>query len=129
MATAKNPWNPFNYHPSQLAKSFLAFVAPALVSIGAALQDGTRGGSSITTAEWVEAFIAAVVTSVGVFSVSNEPRSAPPEGGYADLLLIAGVVLVVVGLLGLFGVLGLGLALSVVFVVVGLLLVVFGRSA
>ena len=126
----KSSWNPLAYKPGEVFKAIIAFLAPALVSLGAAVLEDSAGGTTITQAEWLQALIAAVVTSAGVFSASNKSENPPPnpEGGYGGILAILGVVLIVVGILGLFHVLGLSLAVSVVLVVVGLVLLVLGRS-
>lgn len=52
-------------------KAILAFVAPGAVVIGSAVLDSSAGGSSITTAEWVTAAVACVVTSTSVGVKSN----------------------------------------------------------
>lgn len=125
-----NSWNPLAYKPGEVLKAVVGFLAPALVFLGTAVLESSDGGTSITGSEWLQALIAAVVTSAGVFSASNKSENPPPnpEGGYAGILAILGVVLIVVGVLGLFHVLGISLAVSIVLVVIGLLLVVLGRS-
>lgn len=55
------------------AKAVIGFIAPGAVLIGAAVTDASAGGTSITTAEWVTAAVACVVTSAGVYGVRNKP--------------------------------------------------------
>lgn len=132
---SKSEWNPLNYSPSELLKSVAGFFAPGLVSLGSAITADSDGGSKITTTEWLTALIAAVVTSTAVFAAKNKKVDPPPnpDNGYVGIGLVftvVGVVLILLGLLGLFHVLGLSLALSVTFAVVGVvLLVVGGRTA
>ena len=58
------------------AKAIVGFVAPGLVTLGAALTDASDGGKSITQTEWLVALIACVATSAGVYAVKNkEPQS------------------------------------------------------
>jgi hypothetical protein len=52
-------------------KAVVAFVAPGAVVIGSAVADASTGGAKITTAEWVTALVACVVTSAGVAAVAN----------------------------------------------------------
>lgn len=60
-------------------KAVVGFLAPAIVVLGSAVLDTSDGGSQITTAEWVTAAVAAVTTSVGVYTVRNRPK--PPANG------------------------------------------------
>ena len=55
------------------AKAVVAFIAPGAVLIGAAVTEGSPGGSAITGAEWVTAAVACVVTAAGVYGVPNRP--------------------------------------------------------
>jgi hypothetical protein len=55
-------------------KAIVGSVAPGAVLITAAVQDSSPGGSAITTAEWVTALVACVVTAGGVAAVKNQPR-------------------------------------------------------
>jgi hypothetical protein len=84
-------------------KALLGFIAPGAVLIGSAVTDGSQGGSSITTSEWVTAIVACVVTSAAVgFGPSNKPAGAHRgEGGAVDvgLGLLVGVFIGVVLLL------------------------------
>lgn len=58
------------------AKSIIAFVAPAATALIAATQDGSPGGSAITSTEWLVAGLTAVVTSATVWAVPNKDRTA-----------------------------------------------------
>jgi multisubunit Na+/H+ antiporter MnhB subunit len=92
-------------------KAVLAFIAPGAVTIGSAVTEASDGGTRITTAEWVAAAVACIVTSAAVYAVPNrDPRALhqdesvqPPEYGHVDLatVLLVGIlvilVLVVVG--------------------------------
>ena len=49
----------------------VALVAPGAVLIGSAVQDGSAGGAAITSAEWVQAIVACIVTAAGVYAVPN----------------------------------------------------------
>jgi hypothetical protein len=61
----------------QYWKAVVAFVVPGAVLIGSAVTAGSDGGSHITTAEWVTAIIACIVTSGGVAAVANKPFHEP----------------------------------------------------
>jgi hypothetical protein len=52
-------------------KAFVGFVAPGAVVLGSAVTDGSQHGSAITTAEWVTAVVACVVTSAAVYTAPN----------------------------------------------------------
>lgn len=54
-------------------KAVVGFVAPGAVIIGSAVTETSDGGSRITTAEWVTALVACVITSAGVAAVANKP--------------------------------------------------------
>ena len=56
-------------------KAVVAFVAPGAVVIGASVTDASQSGSSITTAEWVTAGVAMVVTAATVYRVPNKPAA------------------------------------------------------
>jgi hypothetical protein len=60
---------------SQYWKAVVGFIVPGATMIGVAVQDSSVGGSSITTAEWVTAIVACVVTSGGVAAVKNQPKA------------------------------------------------------
>lgn len=55
-------------------KALVGFAVPAAVIITSAVQSGSDGGSSITTAEWVTAICAAVITAGGVAVTGNRPK-------------------------------------------------------
>lgn len=61
----------------QYWKAVVGFVAPAATVIVIAVTAGSDGGSSITTAEWITAAAAAIITSAGVGLKGNAPK--PPE--------------------------------------------------
>lgn len=61
-------------------KALVAFVAPGAVAIGTAVTEGSQGGSSITSAEWISALVACVVTSAAVYGTPNRD----PEGDHQD---------------------------------------------
>lgn len=54
-------------------KSIVGFIAPGAVLIGAAVTEASQGGERITSAEWITALVACIVTAAGVFSVPNRP--------------------------------------------------------
>ena len=54
-------------------KAVFGFVAPGVALLGAAVTEQSPGGSSITTAEWVTAVIACVVTASAVWAA---PKNA-----------------------------------------------------
>lgn len=66
--TALGPLAPY-------AKAIVGFLAPGAVLIGAAVQDGSAGGAAITSAEWVQAIVACVVTAAGVYAIPNTKTS------------------------------------------------------
>jgi hypothetical protein len=55
-------------------KAVVGFVAPAAVTIGAAVTSSSDGGTRITQTEWITALVACVVTSAGVYGVPNKDR-------------------------------------------------------
>lgn len=57
-------------------KAVVGFVAPGVVTLGAAVTEASDGGSHITTAEWVTALVACVVTSTAVWGVPNRDPEA-----------------------------------------------------
>ena len=67
----------------QARKAVAAFVVPALVVIIAALTDGSDGGNSITTGEWLTAAVAALTASGSVYAirngVSSDPSTSTPD--------------------------------------------------
>ena len=54
-------------------KAVVGFVAPAAVVLTSSVTDASAGGSSITTAEWITAACACVITSAAVAGVPNKP--------------------------------------------------------
>lgn len=77
------------------AKALVGFITPGAVLIGSAVTDASDGGSRITTAEWVTAIVACVVTGGAVYRTPNKDPEAehqdesvppPPDGGliYGD---------------------------------------------
>ena len=52
-------------------KAVLGFVAPGAVVIGSAVTEASDGGSVITTAEWVTAVVACIITGAAVYTVPN----------------------------------------------------------
>lgn len=57
-----------------LKKAILAFISPGAVVIGSAVLEKSPGGTSITTAEWITAAVACIVTSAAVGAATNGPR-------------------------------------------------------
>jgi hypothetical protein len=55
-------------------KAVVGFVAPGAVLITAAVQDSSPGGGAITTAEWVTAVCACILTAAGVAAIPNKPK-------------------------------------------------------
>lgn len=54
-------------------KAIVAFLVPAAVVVTSSVQSGSDGGTTITTAEWVTAACAAVITAGAVGVVKNRP--------------------------------------------------------
>lgn len=52
-------------------KGILGFIAPGAVIIGASVLEKSDGGTAITTAEWVTAAVAMIVTGAAVTAKSN----------------------------------------------------------
>lgn len=57
-------------------KSLIGFILPGVVIIGSAVTDGSDGGSTITTTEWVTALVACIVTAGGVYAKGNTDPKA-----------------------------------------------------
>jgi hypothetical protein len=57
----------------QYYKAIVGAIAPGAVTLVAAVQDSSAGGSAITTAEWVTAACACIITGAGVAAVTNKP--------------------------------------------------------
>lgn len=53
------------------AKAFAAFLVPFAGQVVAAMQDGSQGGSTITSTEWVTAVLTSLVASGAVFGIPN----------------------------------------------------------
>lgn len=66
----KTPWKPFTL--ARYWKAVLGFLAPGAVIIGAAVTEGSPGGTGITQGEWVTAIVAMIVTGSSVATVRNE---------------------------------------------------------
>lgn len=52
-------------------KGILGFIVPGAVIIGASVLDGSDGGSTITSAEWITAVVAMIVTGGAVAAKGN----------------------------------------------------------
>lgn len=61
-------------------KAVVAFAAPGIGTLIAAVQDGSPGGEHITPAEWIVAAAICVTTSAAVYAVPNLPRTDEPRG-------------------------------------------------
>ena len=87
--------------PSRYRKAILAFVIPFAGAVLVALQEGSPGGSDVTTAEWIGAVATAIVTGGTVFGVGNraaEGEAGSPEvseQGYTLVQVLIVVVLVI----------------------------------
>jgi hypothetical protein len=63
-----------------VAKALIAFLTPGAVAIGAAMQAGTPGGTTITAEEIVGALIACILTGGAVWLVPNtDPKGERQE--------------------------------------------------
>lgn len=60
-------------------KAVVGFIAPAAVSLTAAVQETSLGGELITPGEWVTAVCLAVITAAAVWTVPNRPSGAPAK--------------------------------------------------
>ena len=69
---------------SQYWKGALAFVAPGAVIIGSSVLQGSDGATAITTAEWVTAAVACIVTGGLVTAKSNANPLDFQPGGQQD---------------------------------------------
>ncbi len=58
------------------AKALIGFAAPVATALIAATQDGSQGGTVITSTEWLVAFLTGVVTGATVWAVPNKDRTA-----------------------------------------------------
>lgn len=62
------------------AKALVGFITPGAVLIGAAVTEASDSGSRITTAEWVTALVACIVTGGAVYRTPNKD----PEAEHQD---------------------------------------------
>jgi hypothetical protein len=60
---------------SQYYKAIVGAIAPGAVTLVAAVQDSSAGGSRITTAEWVTAACACIITGAGVWAAPKKPAA------------------------------------------------------
>ena len=60
-------------------KAILAFIIPGVVTLGAAITDGSDGGSTITSTEWITAAFACVLTAGAVATKGNAPAVGGPR--------------------------------------------------
>ena len=61
-------------------KAVVAFAAPGIGTLIAAVQGASPGGEHITQAEWIIAFAICFTTSAAVWAVPNLPRTNEPRG-------------------------------------------------
>ena len=61
-------------------KAITGAVTPGAIIIGSAVLDGSDGGTRITTAEWVTAVVAIIITGGAVYQVPNKD----PEGTHQE---------------------------------------------
>jgi|KBSMisStandDraft_5_1062788.scaffolds.fasta_scaffold12033_4 hypothetical protein len=59
-------------------KGILGFLVPGAVIIGSSVTGDSDGGSTITTAEWVTAVVAMIVTGGLVVAKANAPLNQTP---------------------------------------------------
>ena len=60
-------------------KAILAFLVPGAVIIGSSVTSGSDGGTSITSAEWITAVVAMIVTGGAVgLGPANAPSHTDP---------------------------------------------------
>lgn len=65
---------------SRYWKGILAFISPGAVIIGSSVLSASDGGTSITTAEWVTAAVACLVTGSLVTAKRNgNPQPTGPQ--------------------------------------------------
>lgn len=57
-------------------KAVVGFFTPGIITLVAAVQDGSPGGSGITEPEWIGIIAACVVTGGAVFGVGNKDPKA-----------------------------------------------------
>ena len=61
------------------AKGIVGFVAPGVVGLVAAVQDGSPGASAVTGPEWIGIAAACLLTAAGVGGVKNVPYDPPAD--------------------------------------------------
>ena len=98
-------------------KALFGFLTPGAVVLGSAVTETSQAGTTITSAEWVTAIVACIVTGSLVFAVPNkDPRGTHQEestqppgrhergeaGAYDPLYLVAVALLILVLLVFLF---------------------------
>ena len=59
-------------------KAVIGFIAPGAVILTSAVTAQSDAGVAISTAEWVTAACATVVTAAGVYAVPNRPKNSGP---------------------------------------------------
>lgn len=64
---------------SKYWKAILAFVAPGATLVIAAVTDGSQGGSTITTSEWITAVATCVVSASVVAAGPANTGAVPPQ--------------------------------------------------
>lgn len=57
-------------------KAIVGFIAPGVVTLVAAMQDGSPGNSDIVSGEWVAIAAACILTSAGVYATPNKDPKA-----------------------------------------------------
>jgi len=65
-------------------KAVVAFLAPGVVALGAAVQVGSEGGSAVTVPEWVGIVVACFATAGLVYAVPNASQPVVPEDAPED---------------------------------------------
>jgi hypothetical protein len=61
------------------AKAVIGAISPGVVSLVAAVQDGSQGGQAVTVPEWVGIVAACILTGGAVYAVPNR-RPQKPTG-------------------------------------------------
>lgn len=56
---------------AQYWKAILGFIVPGAVIIGSSVLEGSDGGTTITTSEWITALVACIVTAGAVAAKGN----------------------------------------------------------
>jgi len=65
-------------------KAIVAFLAPGLVALGAAVQAGSPGDEFVTAAEWIAIAIAMFTTAGLVYAAPNASQPVVPEDAPED---------------------------------------------